>query len=309
MIEKPIDVLAQFPVRKNKAQKQGFRDCVCNFAESFGYALKVEKGSMGSNNIVIGDAQNADYLITAHYDTPARMLIPNLITPCNGVTFILYQILVTVFMLAIPAVFGLIVYAFSHNFEISYLLAYLMLWVVLIFMMAGPANPSNANDNTSGVVTVLEILRTLPENQRHKVAFVLFDLEELGMIGSASYRKAHKTQTDRQIVLNLDCVGDGNEIVFIPTGKLCRDEQKLRLLCKCVGRFGEKSIAVKNKGFRVYPSDQTQFPFGVGIAAFHSCKGIGLYCSKIHTGRDTVLEITNVNILRAALTSLISGNE
>ena len=76
----------------------------------------------------------------------------------------------------------------------------------------------------------------------------------------------------------------------------------------CVAYDG-KSLALREKGFAYYPSDQKHFPYGVGIAAFRRAKGIGLYCSRIHTWRDTVLEQTNVNILRAALTSLIGAAE
>ena len=47
---------------------------------------------------------------------------------------------------------------------------------------------------------------------------------------------------------------------------------------------------------------------GIGIAAFHKKKGIGYYVAKIHTKKDTVLEQTNVNLLRAALTTLICGD-
>lgn len=308
MLTMPMDVLTQFPVRKTKKQKQSFREAVTAYAENLGYTCRTEKGSFGSRNILIGDPENAKYLITAHYDTPARMLIPNLITPCNPVTFIAYQILMVALFFVGAFAVGIPVYLLTNNQQIAFLAGYVVYFGLLILMLFGPANPSNANDNTSGVVTVLEILRTLPENQRGKVCFVLFDLEEAGLIGSSSYRKAHKAATEHQIVLNLDCVGDGNEIVFFPGKKLCEDKDKMLRLCKCVGRFGDKTISVCNKGFRTYPSDQKNFPFGVGIAAFRRKKHIGLYCAKIHTARDTVLEQTNVNILRAALTSYISGN-
>ena len=61
---------------------------------------------------------------------------------------------------------------------------------------------------------------------------------------------------------------------------------------------------MREKGFAFYPSDQMNFPYGVGICALHKGK-LGLYLSRIHTPKDTILEETNVNILRAALTSLI----
>ena len=307
MLKEPMDVLRQFPVRKTKKQKQAFRDAVTAYAEGLGYPCKVEKGSYNSHNVVIGDPDGAAFLVTAHYDTPARMLFPNLITPCNPVTYIAYQLFMVGMFFAAAFALGIPVWLLTKEPQLGFWTGYLVYFCLLYLMMFGPANPSNANDNTSGVVTVLETLRTMPENQRSRVCFVLFDLEEAGLIGSASYRKAHKAATERQIVLNLDCVGDGDEMVFFPVKKLCADREKLLGLCQCVGRFGNKTISVCNKGFRTYPSDQKHFPYGVGIAAFRRKKGVGLYCARIHTARDTTLDQTNVNILRAALTSYISG--
>lgn len=305
MLTTPMDVLTAFPVRKSKSQKQTFRDAVQSYLEELGYESKVEKGSLGSQNIVIGDPEKAKYLVTAHYDTCARLPIPNLITPCNFWTFIAYQIVVAIVMLVPPVIPGVLVGWLTNSFYNGYMVWYLLFWVFFALMLFGPANKNNANDNTSGVITLLEIARTLPENQRGKVCFVLFDLEEAGLIGSASYRKAHKKATENQLVLNLDCVGDGDDIRMFPTKKLKKDRKKLTSLYKACGYFGKKNLLVHEKGFSVYPSDQANFPYGVGICALHSSK-VGLYLSRIHTPRDTVLEETNVNILRAAITTFIS---
>lgn len=305
MLTTPMDVLTAFPVRKSKSQKQTFRDAVQSYLEELGYESKVEKGSFGSQNIVIGDPEKAKYLVTAHYDTCARLPIPNLITPCNFWTFIAYQIVVAIVMLVPPVILGVLVGWLTNSFYNGYMAWYLLFWVFFALMLFGPANKNNANDNTSGVITLLEIARTLPENQRGKVCFVLFDLEEAGLIGSASYRKAHKKATENQLVLNLDCVGDGDDIRMFPTKKLKKDRKKLTSLYKACGYFGKKNLLVHKKGFSVYPSDQANFPYGVGICALHSSK-VGLYLSRIHTPRDTVLEETNVNILRAAITTFIS---
>lgn len=303
MLARPMDVLELFPVRKTKVQKQAFRDAVQSYMEGLDYPVTIEAGSWGSKNIVIGDPKNANYLVTAHYDTPARLPFPNLITPCNFVPNVIYQLFVVLAILTISAALDVFVVSLggirSHtHWGSSYI------WIICLLMFFGPANPHNANDNTSGVVTLLEIARTMPENQRHRVCFVLFDLEEAGLIGSSSYRKAHKKETDNQIVLNLDCVGDGDHILMFPTKKLKKDRKKLTSLYKACGYFGTKSILVREKGFSVYPSDQKNFPYGVGICALSKSK-FGLYLGRIHTKKDTVLEETNVNILRAALTSYI----
>ena len=66
MLTTPMDVLEQFPVRKSKKQKQAFRDAVQEYVTKLGYTCTVEKGSFGVNNIVIGDPENAKFLVTAH---------------------------------------------------------------------------------------------------------------------------------------------------------------------------------------------------------------------------------------------------
>ena len=304
MIETPMDVFRDFPVRKTKKQKQAFREAVQSYAEQLGYPCTVESGSLGSRNLVIGNPEQADYLVTAHYDTCARLPIPNFLTPCNFWLFLLWQVVLGLLILGVCILMGLGVGFLTGSGAIGSWCGYLMIWVILALMLIGPANPSNANDNTSGVVTLLEIAKSMPGNQRKKVCFVLFDLEEAGLIGSASYRKAHKSQTDRQMVLNLDCVGDGDYLTLFPTKRLKKDRKRLKSLYKACGYFGKKSILVHEQGFSFYPSDQANFPWGVGICALNK-RGKTLYLSRIHTKKDTILERTNVNLLRAALITYI----
>ena len=306
MIGKPMNVLEAFPIRKSKHQKQQFRDSVQSYLKTIGYDSVIEKGSMGARNIVIGNPETAKFLVTAHYDTPAALPFPNLVTPCNFWPFLGYQILITVLIFAIALVPGLLLALAGVSADIAVRTWSISLYALLVLMLFGPANKSNANDNTSGVVTVLEIARSLPENYRNQVCFVLFDLEEAGLIGSSSYQKSHKKHTANQLVLNMDCVGDGNEIVMFPTKNLLKSNEKMAELRRITGTWGEKSVAIREKGFAYYPSDQKNFPYGVGIAALRRSKWAGLYCSKIHTKKDTVLEETNVNILRAAIVSLIT---
>lgn len=303
MLTTPMDVLKQFPVRKSKNQKQAFRDAVQMYAQKQGYQVTVEKGSFGTRNVVIGNPETAKYLVTAHYDTCANMVIPNWITPCNFWAFAGYQLLLTCMIVGIAFASALIP-ALLLGWEFYGKFGFIAVWIVLGLLLFGPANKNNANDNTSGIVTLLEIARTMPENQRNKVCFVLFDLEEAGLIGSGSYYKAHKKAASAQIVLNLDCVGDGDHIRMFPTKALLKNRKKLTSLYKACGYFGKKDILVHEKGFSIYPSDQKHFPYGVGICALNQGK-FGLSMGKIHTSKDTALDETNVNILRAALTTFI----
>lgn len=308
MLNEPMDILKAHPIRKNKAQKEAFRADVQAYVKELGYDCHLETGSFGAQNIVIGDPKTAKYLVTAHYDTPASIGLPNVLTPCNLLTYILWQFLIVGAFVVAAIAAGILVSLLSNNVDLGRLAALVIYWAVLLGLMFGPANKNNANDNTSGVVTALEIARTMPHMHRDKVCFVLFDLEEAGLIGSASYRKAHKAESENQIILNLDCVGDGDHIIFFPTKKAKQNEKLMQEIHRLGGWFDKKHISLKKDGFYTYPSDQKHFPMGVGIAAFHKKKGIGYYVAKIHTKKDTVLEITNVNLLRAALTTLICGD-
>ena len=307
MLIEPMDILKLHPIRKKKLQKEAFRGDVQTYVKGLGYDVHLEKGSFGAQNIVIGDPKTAKYLVTAHYDTPASIGLPNVLTPCNLLMYLLWQIVIVGIILTASFAVGFLAGGLLNNSSIGFLIGYAVYMTVFLLLMFGPANKSNVNDNSSGVITALEIARSMPEIHRDKVCFVLFDLEEAGLIGSGAYRKAHKKESDGQIILNLDCVGDGDHIIFFPTKKAKNNEALMQELHRIGGWFGKKHISLKKDGFYTYPSDQKHFPLGVGIAAFHKKKRIGYYVAKIHTKKDTVLETTNVNLLRSALTTLICG--
>ena len=308
MLTTPMDVLDQFPVRKTKKQKQDFRDAVVDYATAQGYSCSVERRSLNCQNLVIGDPEKAGYLVTAHYDTCARMLLPNLVTPCNLGIYLGYQLLIIGALILASACCGFVAGLIFQNTGLAKLFGVVCYWVLLGLLLFGPANPSNVNDNTSGVITLLEILRSMPVNQRSKVCFVLFDLEEAGLIGSSFHRAKHRKASDAQLVFNLDCVGDGDHILLFPTKELRKDRKKLTALYRVCGYFGKKSILVQEKR-SFYPSDQLNFPVGIGVGAFRKSKRGIYYYGRIHTPKDTVLDMTNVNILRAALTTFICCDE
>ncbi len=307
MIDKPLDTLEKYPVRKSRKQKRAFREAVQAYLQSLGYQVHIEKGSLGVRNVVVGDPASAQYLVTAHYDTCAWLPFPNLITPCNLFWYLLYQLLIIAGISAVAFAAGLGVGLLFQEAAVAGHVVYFVYWLLLILMLVGPANPHNANDNTSGVVTVLEIAKSLPEQYRDNVCFVLFDLEEAGLLGSSEYRQKHKKEAKRQTVLNLDCVGDGDTLMLFPTGKLRRDPARMDALRGLCGCFGKKTMVLREKGISMYPSDQSNFPYGVGVAALHRNKWAGLYLGRIHTHRDTVLEEENVELLRTALLKYLTS--
>ena len=285
-------IFEQFEVRKSKKQKAAFRAWAGELAAQCGYTAKEEKGSLGAVNLVMGDPETAKVVFTAHYDTCAVLPFPNFITPKAPLIYILYQILITV-VLMVPA---FVVY-FLLLPVVDPLLAYwvflVLLWADILLLIAGPANKHTANDNTSGTITVLEIMQAMPAELREQAAFILFDLEEAGLLGSSGYASAHKKAMKDKPVINFDCVSDGRDVLFVTRKK---SRPLAELLRECFAGTDEVSTQVATRGC-IYPSDQTAFPCGVGAAAFK--RGIGgiLYMDRIHTPKDTVFREENIAFL------------
>ena len=306
MTEVSKHVLDNFHVRKTKKQKDGFIDYICKFAEENGYRAKVEKASFGAKNIVIGDPDSAKAVYTAHYDTCPKLPFPNFITPKNFFYYLVYQLLITVVLLAVLFVvaFGLayvadlICDAFKMEEALADLLSYYA-WLLGYFLtfflfMKGPANKHTANDNTSGVITLMEIMQALPEEKKNEIAFVFFDLEEMGLFGSSGFASKHKKEMKDKLLLNFDCVSDGDTILFAVKNSAKKYIPAL-----------EKSF-VPNENFKVdiaskgvfYPSDQANFKAGVGVAALNYSKRLRtLYMDKIHTDKDRVFNEENIEFL------------
>ncbi len=303
-----------YHVRKSKKQKKEFADYICRFAEENGYSAKVEKGSFGSRNIVIGAPDRAKAVYTAHYDTCARLPFPNFITPKNFFIYLLYQLLITALLLAIlfAAAFGcgfltgligtamaLSEEAISTITSLTLLICYFVLFYIL---MNGPANKHTANDNTSGVITLVEIMQALPADKRGEIAFVFFDLEEMGLFGSSGFASKHKKEMKDKLLLNFDCVSDGDTILFaVKHGA----KKYIPALEKSFVPDDYFKVDIASKGV-FYPSDQANFKAGVGVASLKYSKKLRtLYMDKIHTKHDTVFSEANIEFLKSGAVKLI----
>jgi Zn-dependent M28 family amino/carboxypeptidase len=169
-------------------------------------------------------------------------------------------------------------------------------------LVAGPANPHTVNDNTSGVVTLLSIMESLPSEFRSEVAFVFFDLEEVGLVGSSSFAATHKAILKDKLLVNFDCVSDGETMLF------CL-KKKTHPFSSVIERafISDETVSVEiaKNGF-VYPSDQMMMPCGIGVAALKKTKKGILYMDKIHTKNDTVFREENIEFLTKGAVALVS---
>ena len=296
-------VLADYEIRKTKAQKEAFRTWLCERLKDAGYApaIETQEGLATSHNVVVGDPDTAKVLLTAHYDTCAVLPFPNFITLCNLTMTVLCMLLLCAALFLVRVLVEVALLLLGASAWLSTLIAEGLLLFFAWWTMAGKANKHTANDNTSGVMTLLEIALTLPEEDRDKVCFVFFDNE----VGSGVFVKAHPKAQKEALCLNFDCVSDGDHIRLFPQKAVKKDEKTLAALNAAFCSEGDKHCETV-RGFGFYLSDQGKFRRGVGVAALNRNKLIGYYMNRIHTKRDTVLDERNIELLRKSVLRFIA---
>lgn len=283
MTEISKEILEKYQIRKSKTQKTAFIEFLrAHFPE-----LKVEEGGFPNNrNIVIGDPNTAKVVFGAHYDTCAVLPFPNFIMPKNILVSILYALVLVVPITAIAVIFGKI---FSNSN-----VALLSYWVMLGLMVAGPSNKHTANDNTSGVITLIELMNVMTPEERAQSCFVFFDNEEKGLFGSAFFQKEHKETMKEKLLVNFDCVSDGDYLMMVANKKAYSEHAEN--LKTAFSDAAGKTVLIENAKGIYYPSDQKNFKNSIGVASFKKSK-FGLYMDRIHTPKDTVFDQQNISVL------------
>lgn len=309
-------------IRFHARQKGRFRLALKAGFEELGYRPRMEVHRFfGKNrNVIIGDIGKAKVVFTAHYDTPPDMLLPNFILPRSIALSLLCQLILaaTVFagfyiMLVSGGYVGALVWALisgdvpfltdfigapggvavSHTAAIFTAIGGFLGILLVCYRVLGVPNRNNYNDNTSGVVTLVEIAAKLPENLRSEAAFVFFDREEWGTLGSLGFKKRYGKLLANKPVINFDCVGDGETLAFLLKKGVGKEiAEKLKAV-----DTGTRNIAVFPSKTTFYPSDHVNFKCGIGVAAFRRNRVLGYYLWRIHTKRDRILKEENITAL------------
>ncbi len=295
-------ILNKFLIRKTTKQKTAF---IAELGKNFECTIQSSKLN---RNIIIGDVKTAKTVYSAHYDTPASLLFPNFMTPKSLLWYLVYQIVVGVIVF-IPIVGFTILFRMIYNFFITFELsssAYLLLNLITSFgplvilglffylLLCGPANKSNTNDNTSGVITLIELYTNMSDEAKKECAFVFFDNEEKGLLGSRLFKKIYKKEMKNFVLVNFDCVADGDNILLVHSKKA-----KLNYKDNIKKHFTnhETKKLIDDNGFCIYPSDNMGFTNSIGICALKHNKVFGYYVDKIHTKHDTAFDEENINYL------------
>ncbi len=290
------EIFQKHQIRKSGKQKSAFIDYTKQKVIENGWPMRVEVGTFGAQNIVVGDPEKAKVIYTAHYDTCAVLPFPNFLPPKNIWLYLLYQLVIVIPILIVIYALFFITFLAESNLGLNPLIGNFIRLAAYVgicaLLLAGPANKHTANDNTSGVTVLFGIMKNLPAEQRENVALIFFDLEEMGMIGSSSFAGKHKDIKKDKLLINYDCVSDGRDLMVLVKKGATPYQDKL---AEAFASNEVMTVEITNKAF--YPSDQTQFKAGVGVAAFKRTRRGMLYMDRIHTPKDTVFRRENIDFI------------
>ena len=289
-----------FPIRRKTNEKEKFIEYVKN---AFGSdRVNVETLEKSHNNIIIGDITRSRVVFTAHYDTPAASLVPNMMFPANKVSGMLVNLLYPIALALISLLVGFLLAGALGLGDTEAILIYFVLFYCSYFLSTRLiSNKNNANDNTSGVATVMTIAGSA---ESEKIAFILFDNEEKGLLGSKAFNKKYSDILKDKLVVNFDCVGNGDQLIFVYKENV-PNLPEYNLLCKSLipsGTFDIHHLPFKKC---IGNSDYKNFLNGVGVMACKSGKFFRFYTDRIHTSKDTVASEENVTFLADRMVNLI----
>lgn len=301
----------QYPTRRTDEEKAAFRAYIQDALAKKGIEANIEQTKSGKHqNIVVGNPLTAKAVFTAHYDTPARALLPNLMLPRSPVLFIAYQCALIAVLIATMLLVGAIVgvswllVTGEVNEIVNYFAALFGYYVGFYLMFFAFKNKKNYNDNTSGVATLLSIIDELSAEELQQTAFIFFDNEEKGKKGSKGYFTDHKEEMKDKLIINFDCVGNGEHIVFIAKPEA---EKKAEYSALCQGfetENGFDTAFYPKKGSQAN-SDYLSFPCGVGCMACKKSKRGILYAPYIHTPKDVVVKDENIEYITRNIKSFV----
>lgn len=283
------EILQHYQVRKTGKQKLAFIELLKHHFPQ----LTIEESRFPKcRNLIVGDLETAKIVLTAHYDTCARSPLPNFVSPKNPVLSILYSLVMGSPGLLLAFLISLLLLPLGLNFWAHYCIALGIYVLYTLFLIIGPANKHTANDNTSGVIVLCELLQTLNNAERAKIAFVFFDQEEIGLLGSARFRSKRKKEMKNKLLINMDCVSDGDHIL-IAASKNARNQYG-NVLKDCFKPTDGYSILYCDLEKVFHPSDHIGFQTAVAVTSLKHKPLLGYYMTRIHTDKDTVFEKKNI---------------
>lgn len=198
--------------RFKRSDKEMFLEIIGQKLKEFGLDFELKQFGKVIKSINLETKNdNPDYVFIAHYDTGT--ILPfwfNWLMRIFGINrqlIIMFSIGISVTLLS-----GL----FSRYvpFIDSIVAITLGLSMLSIFI----PNKKNLDDNTSGVITLLQIASKLKGNSELNAKLIFVDNEEIGLIGSSAHYKYLKKNNkigNHCKVFSIDCIGGSGDIPLI----------------------------------------------------------------------------------------------
>jgi hypothetical protein len=297
-----MEKLLSIEKRFSRLNKNKYLKIIEDKLIDFGYECekKTHRGLIRSVNLETKN-ENPEYLFIAHYDTGT--IIPLWMNWLMKLTGINRQFLMLIVGFGLVIAFTAIEMHFPVIGKIITILFFASMLTILI------PNGKNYNDNTSGVITLLNLAKRLKQIQNNKVKFLFVDNEELGILGSSAhkaYMEKNKKIPPNCKVISIDCVGGSEEIPLIIRNGWSGYEpifkeglEKEFGLCKSV-----KIIlpASDNYPFIRYGAINISFVKETIIPG-------GYYIQKIHSRNDKTIDMEKIERLCNALSTQIDNSE
>ena len=288
--------------RMHPKNKKRFRNYVCSVAKSLDYKCNIESGLL-AKNIIIGNPEKAEFVVTAHYDTPPRL-------PKFFVKHMLFHSLISLPLLFLGFNFLLtqafLFFNLSINFvnivfpTINYLICGGLVGYSLGFL--GNANKKNYNDNSSGILGILNLMEKYKSDEfKSKICFVLTDNEEKGLLGALYYSRKHKKSLRCQTVINLDCIGNGDQFNLYYCG------EKETEIIKSIKELKQEKYKFKSiKSSLLSMSDHIAFRKSnhVCLLSVEQKNNKSLY-NQIHSINDTIINENNIDFVVSTLNDVM----
>jgi len=292
-------LLTLFPVRRSAGQKEEFRRWLIKEMKRAGHkAYEESYGKFnGSVNVIAGDPERATVFLTAHYDTATKMLLPNFVAPVNPFLHVAYHFFAGFLLILLALVLSFAITFPVDQPQLTFPLFVIFSVGVLLMTAYGKANKNNANNNTSGVLALLALAKRLDKNER--ICFVFFDNNERSLLGAKSFKRRHAAAADRALFFDFNCVGNGEELLFMPSKYSRWDDALLAALDDAfVGRETDSvQPRVVSQGLVFYSTDCRKFKFHVAVAACVREPIVGCHIPYLNSKKDAVLRCENIQVI------------
>ena len=261
------EVFNKYKIRKTRRQKDKFIDFI---KQKYPKVIVEEDTYYKKNkNLIFGDIEKARCIIASHYDT--KSLINDFERKYLRHSSTIFSYVVIYLLVAIFGIIAGIVGYKTNNMKIAYYIELFILLLVLLSLVI-PGFKTN-NDNTSGVITILELIE---KAKYDNVAFVLFDNKESKRQGSRSFKIKHEKLLENKLIINVDSIADGDYIAII-TNKKAQEKYKYRI----ASNFSSPNNLLHDSLTVKYESDHIGYPMYMLVIAVDDSK-LGYYSKNIN---------------------------